>query len=116
MFLPGSRVSGNDAEGVARRWKGSASVFDESEVEKVLAVPDEQKHRIELALGARGGLRSHEIVQVVPEQVIDTDAGTMLTSPEGKGDKHRETPSRIRSPPRFVRSGSTATSHRPCRS
>jgi integrase len=66
--------------------------LDESEVTQLLELPDEQERRIGLALGARGGLRSHEIVDVAPEHVIDTDAGTMLTVPEGKGDKLRETP------------------------
>jgi integrase len=66
--------------------------LDESEVEQLLSITEEQKHRIALALGVRGGLRSHEIVQVAPEHVINTDAGTMLTVPEGKGDKYRETP------------------------
>lgn len=66
--------------------------LDESEVDLLLETPDDQKHRIALALGARCGLRSHEVVAVAPEHVIDTDAGTMLTVPEGKGEKYRETP------------------------
>jgi len=50
------------------------------------------ERRIGLELGTRAGLRSHEIVDVAPEHVVDTDAGKMLTVPEGKGDKYRETP------------------------
>lgn len=63
-----------------------------NEVEELLALPDDQEQRIALALGARCGLRSHEIVAVAPEHVVDTEAGTMLTVPEGKGDEYRETP------------------------
>lgn len=66
--------------------------LDASEVELLLEQPDDQDRRIGLSLGARGGLRSHEIVDVAPEHVIDTDAGTMLTVPMGKGEKLRETP------------------------
>jgi integrase len=66
--------------------------LSESEVDDLLAQPDDQEHRIGLALGVRCGLRSHEIVKVAPEHVIDTDAGTMVTVPEGKGDKYREAP------------------------
>lgn len=62
------------------------------EVEDFLDRPSEQEQRISLALGARCGLRSHEIIKVAPEDVVDTDAGTMLKVPEGKGDKYRETP------------------------
>jgi integrase len=65
--------------------------LDESDVELLLEATTQQKHRIALALGARGGLRSHEIVQVAPEHVIDTDAGVMLKV-EGKDNKYRETP------------------------
>jgi integrase len=66
--------------------------LDESEVGELLSNATEQKHRIAMALGARGGLRSHEIVQVAPDHVVTTDAGVMLTVPEGKGEKYRETP------------------------
>jgi len=66
--------------------------LDEPEVEELLALPDEQVHRIAIALGVRCGLRSHEIIEVAPSHVMDTDAGTMIQVPEGKGDKYRETP------------------------
>lgn len=66
--------------------------LDESEVDLLLETPDDQQRRIGLALGARCGLRSHEIVDVAPKHVVDTDAGTMLIVPHGKGEKHRETP------------------------
>jgi len=66
--------------------------LSEKEVQKLLNLPDNQERKIALALGARCGLRSHEIIEVAPSHVVDTDAGTMLTVPEGKGDKYREAP------------------------
>lgn len=66
--------------------------LDESEVEQLLTRPSDQEHRIAIGLGVRSGLRSHEIVDVAPEHVVTTDAGWMVTVPEGKGDKYRETP------------------------
>ena len=66
--------------------------LSEQEVNDLLALPEDQQRRIALALGSRCGLRSHEIVKVAPKHVVDTEAGTMLTVPEGKGDKYRETP------------------------
>lgn len=66
--------------------------LDESEVDELHSLATEQKHRIAMALGALGRLRSHEIVQVTPDHVVSTDAGVMLTIPEGMGEKYRETP------------------------
>jgi len=66
--------------------------LSEQEVDQLLQLPTEQEQRIALSLGVRCGLRSHEVVAVAPEHVVDTDAGKMLTVPEGKGDKYRETP------------------------
>jgi len=66
--------------------------LSEHEVTTLLGTTDDQQHRIALALGARCGLRSHEIIDVAPAHVVDTDAGTMLTVPKGKGEKYRETP------------------------
>lgn len=45
-----------------------------------------------LALGARCRLRSHEVLDGAPENIVDTGAGTMLRVWYGKGDKYRETP------------------------
>jgi len=66
--------------------------LDESEVELLIDEADRQQHRIAFELGARCGLRSHEILDVAPTDLLDTDAGRMLRVPEGKGDKYRETP------------------------
>jgi len=47
---------------------------------------------IAFALGARCGLRSAEILDVAPQDIVQTDAGWMLRVHHGKGDKYRETP------------------------
>jgi integrase len=62
------------------------------EVEQLLAATDDTEQHIAIALGARCGLRSHEILDVAPEHVHQTDAGRMLRVWHGKGDKYRETP------------------------
>lgn len=62
------------------------------EVDRLLDAAEDTEERIAFALGARCGLRSHEILDVAPEHVHDTDAGTMLRVWHGKGDKFRETP------------------------
>jgi len=65
---------------------------DPSEVDLLLDAAKNTNQRIAFELGARCGLRSEEITQVAPEDVVDTDAGTMLRVPDGKGSKYRETP------------------------
>lgn len=62
------------------------------EVDLLLSQPDEREREIALSLGVRCGLRSHEVLDVAPQHVQDTDAGTMLRVWHGKGDKYRETP------------------------
>lgn len=66
--------------------------LSQAEVEQLLKAADDAEQRIAYALGARCGLRSHEVLQVAPEDVVDTEAGTMLRVHHGKGDKYRETP------------------------
>ena len=65
----------------------------EQEVEQFLDVNDTTR-RIAFGLGLRSGLRSGEIVQVTPADVVDGPAGTMVRVREeiAKGDKYRETP------------------------
>ncbi|WP_345781278.1 tyrosine-type recombinase/integrase [Natronobeatus ordinarius] len=66
--------------------------LSQTEVEQLLeAAPDTQK-RLAFALGARCGLRSHEVLDVTPKDVVSTDAGTVLRVRAGKGEKYRETP------------------------
>lgn len=55
------------------------------------AVRDTEQE-VTFPLAARCGLRSHEVLDVVPTHVVETDAGTILTVPESKGGNYRETP------------------------
>ena len=66
--------------------------LSQGEVEQLLDAAKNTEQRIAFALGARCGLRSHEVLDVTPAHVHDTDAGTMLRVYHGKGDKYRETP------------------------
>ncbi|GAB7012021.1 tyrosine-type recombinase/integrase [Halolamina salina] len=64
-----------------------------SEVEQLLGVADDPLRKVAFRLGAEVGLRSHEVVEVRPEHVVDGgEAGQMLVVPEGKGEKYREAP------------------------
>jgi integrase len=66
--------------------------LSQDEVQLLLDQPDERERQIALALGGRCGLRSHEVLDVAPQHVHDTEAGKMLRVWHGKGDKYRETP------------------------
>lgn len=66
--------------------------LSQDEVEQLLTAADSTHQRIAFALGTRCGLRSHEVLQVAPEDVVKTDAGIRLRVWEGKGDQFRETP------------------------
>ena len=62
------------------------------EVNQLVSHPDETEKQIAYGLGCLCGLRSHEILQVKPSHVKNTQIGHMVSVPEGKGDKYRETP------------------------
>jgi len=67
--------------------------LSEQEAQQLLEVLDDTVQDVAVKLGARCGLRTHEIVQVAPEDVADTDAGMMLRVWESaKTDHYRETP------------------------
>lgn len=66
--------------------------LSENEVDLLLEKSADTEQRIAFALGARCGLRSHEVLDVAPSHVHETDAGTMLRVHHGKGGKFRETP------------------------
>ena len=58
-----------------RQHEGSDSMkvwLSESDTETLLDAAQTTEQRIAFALGARCGLRSHEILQVSPDDVIDT--------------------------------------------
>jgi integrase len=67
--------------------------LSDQEVNRLLEHFVDRQRRIAVALGARCGLRSHEVLDVGPAHVVDDDeVGTMLRVVAGKGDKPRETP------------------------
>jgi len=67
--------------------------LSKQEVKQLLDALDDTVQEVAVKLGVRCGLRTHEIVQVTPEDVADTDAGTMLPVWESaKTDHYRETP------------------------
>lgn len=66
--------------------------LSDDEVDQLLEAATDTERRIAFALGAQCGLRSHEVLEICPENVVDTDAGTMLRVENGKGGKYRETP------------------------
>ncbi|AXR77700.1 site-specific integrase [Natrarchaeobaculum sulfurireducens] len=66
--------------------------LSQSEVAQLLEVAQDTQQRLAFSLGARCGLRSHEVLDVSPEDVVNTDAGTVLRVWHGKGDQFRETP------------------------
>lgn len=66
--------------------------LSENDVEDLIKTADGTERQIAFALAARCGLRSHEVLDVAPDDVVSTDAGQMLKIEHGKGDKYRETP------------------------
>jgi integrase len=66
--------------------------LSESEVQQLLEQPESTDRRIAFELAVRCGLRSAEILQVTPNDIVETDAGDMVKIPNGKGDKYREVP------------------------
>jgi integrase len=66
--------------------------LSKEDVTELLEATEGTQESVVIGLGVRCGLRSHEILDVAPEHVHDTDAGMMLRVWHGKGDKYRETP------------------------
>jgi integrase len=67
--------------------------LSEREVQQLLDVLDDTIQEVAVKLGARCGLRTHEIVGVAPQHVAETDAGTILRVwKSAKTDHYRETP------------------------
>ena len=62
------------------------------ETDELLNEPDSMERSIAFELAVRCGLRSAEVLEVTPDDVVETDAGDMLKVPDGKGNKYRETP------------------------
>lgn len=66
--------------------------LSQDEIDELLKATDSIQHEIAIGLMVRSGLRSHEVLDVEPAHIHDTDAGRMLRVWHGKGDKYRETP------------------------
>ena len=66
--------------------------LSQTEVDQLVDTADDTEKRVAFELGARCGLRSAEILEVAPQDVARTEAGSMLRIWSGKGDKYRETP------------------------
>ena len=66
--------------------------LSDDDIELLIDAARDTEQEVAFSLAARCGLRSHEVLDVAPAHVLDTDAGTMLKIPSGKGDKYRETP------------------------
>ena len=79
------------------------------EVDQLLDQPDNETKRIAYALGVRCGLRSEEITDVRPADIVDSDAGKFLLVRDGKGSKYREAPI----PPELANTVRTAAEYRP---
>lgn len=66
--------------------------LSQEETETLLDAAEDRQRELAYRIGARCGLRSHEVVEVAPVHISDTEAGPMLRVPEGKGSKFRQTP------------------------
>ena len=66
--------------------------LSEDDVGQLLDAAKDTERRIAFALGCKCGLRSAEILDVSPDDLVDSDVGHMLIIEDGKGDKYRETP------------------------
>lgn len=67
--------------------------LSEREVDQLLDEFEDTERRIAVSLAVRCGLRSAEVLDVTPDHVVNTDAGTMLRVwSSAKTDKYRETP------------------------
>jgi len=63
------------------------------ETDTLIEAADSTEREIALALGARCGLRSAEVLDVTPADISETDViGSMLKVVDGKGGKTRQTP------------------------
>lgn len=66
--------------------------LSEEDTAMLLEAARDTEREVAFALAARCGLRSHEVLNVAPSHIVETDAGQMLTVPSGKGEKYRESP------------------------
>jgi len=62
------------------------------EMRLLLNQPDDTEREIALSLAGRSGLRSAEVLDVTPVDIVDGPARSMVRVWEGKNDDYRETP------------------------
>jgi len=92
LFLSGEGIAGHvnldqhDQRADMKVW------LSQEEIGQLLDATKSTQERIVIGLGVRCGLRSHEILDVAPRHVHDTNKGWILRVHHGKGDKYRETP------------------------
>jgi len=66
--------------------------LSQTEVDQLVESASDTEKRIAFELGSRCGLRSKEILDVAPQDVVRTESGAMVRVWDGKGSKYRETP------------------------
>jgi len=67
--------------------------LSQDETETLIDAVDDTERQIALALGARCGLRSAEVLDVTPSDISETDViGSMVKVTDAKGGKPRQTP------------------------
>jgi len=78
------------------------------EVNELLEAADGPNQRLAYQLGVRCGLRSEEVTDITPQNVVQQDGGPIVIVQEGKGDKYREVPM----PPNVANTIETAAEYR----
>lgn len=66
--------------------------LDRPEVDRIVQAAGTTEQSIAFQLMARCGLRRHEVIEVTPPDIVDTDVGPRVRVRKGKGDKYREVP------------------------
>lgn len=70
---------------------GKKILLDQEEVDLFLDQAEDKQQQIAFQLMVRSGLRSHEVIEVCPPDVVNTPAGPRVYVRIGKGDKARQT-------------------------
>lgn len=86
------RLEDYDEKDGKKCWLDRSELEGTPQREGLLDKAKDTEQAIALRLMARCGLRRHEVVDVKPPDLVDTDVGPRLRVWHGKGDKHREVP------------------------
>ena len=79
-----------------------------NEVDELLEAAEGPNQRLAYQLGVRCGLRSEEVTDVMPNDVVRQDGGPIVLVEDGKGGKYREVPL----PPNVANTIETAAEYR----